>query len=158
MAKGPPPTIERTTDPDGTPIVRVSLHGKGHAELEAEAFDTLMAFGFSPWMHVAERRGNGKIVSREVCTHRGANARYGVNRALLMCGPGEGCAHLDGNPFNLRLANLKKVQSRHDTDPWMGSGYGSRRLAEIEGRSLSAAEKHAPDVRMRWLQQALISR
>lgn len=97
----------RTTDPDGTPVVRVPLaKGKGWAVLLAEDFDKLMSLGFSSrWC--LNSSGTGHAYVRCGHSHREATGGLLTVARLIMGGANKACVRYhDEDRTNLRRGNL----------------------------------------------------
>lgn len=97
----------RTTDPDGTPVVRVPLaKGKGWAVLLAEDFDMLMSLGFSArWC--LNSSGSGYAYVRCGHSRKEATGKLLTIARLIMEAAAGTCVHYrDGDRTNLRRGNL----------------------------------------------------
>lgn len=109
-------TPVRTLDQTGRGIVRVPLaKNMGTAVLDAADFDRLMALGLSPHWYL-----NGTTTHRYVRV--GLDTRgnsVGVARLIVGLGSGRIVRYRDGDPTNLRQANLviaKGAAKRCDAD------------------------------------------
>lgn len=99
----------RATDPDGTRIVKVPLTGGFVATVEAEDYDAFVRLGLSTrWLANADGKA-GRVTVRFTLPparpgQRSNNAS--VARVIAEAGGSERVRHRDGNPLNLRKANL----------------------------------------------------
>jgi hypothetical protein len=96
----------RTTDDDGTAVVSVPL-GKApfkRATMLAEDFDFLMKLGLSPAWNLAR----GYVTAT---AHLAPGGHIYVARVLLDASPGQSVQFIDGDPLNMRRANLKLVDN-----------------------------------------------
>ena len=94
----------RTTDKDGSAVVLVPLRRGEIATLDAEDFDALKAVGFSDqWTFNSDSRGNAYV---RVALNSVSGNLATVARLIMRPIGGSVVKYHDGNPLNLRRANL----------------------------------------------------
>lgn len=97
----------RTTDADGTPVVRVPLaRGRGFAVLFAEDFDTIASLGFTVRWCLNQGSPGYSYVR---CGHPASEATGGllsVARLIMEAAPGLCVRYRDKDRTNLRRTNL----------------------------------------------------
>lgn len=97
----------RTTDADGSPVVRVPLaKRRGVAVLDADDFDELMRLGISPrWCRNVAMPGYAYVR----CTpprHMNCGTLLSVSRLIMAAPPGMCVRYRDDDRCNLRRSNL----------------------------------------------------
>ena len=99
---------EYTTDADGQQLVHIALaNSNQRATLYAEDYQRLMDAGFSPsWQYTRNKSGSA-YVTVGACTHKGVDCLVPFSRLVAMAEAGQMVRYRDGNPLNMRAANLK---------------------------------------------------
>lgn len=106
------PIIE-TTDTDGRAIVRVPLPNGQHAKLLRRHWEKLQRMGIGPNWYL-NRAGTGQYYVRTVVPAAFGWGNLAQVSRLIAC-PGKAGAivrHIDHDPLNLRLDNLKVISSK----------------------------------------------
>ncbi len=112
-ARIPRRPVIHTTDTDGRPIVLVPLANGARAKLFPRHYERLQRMGIGPNWYL-NRAGTGQTYVR---THIPAALGWGniaqVSRLIACPGkPGFIVRHVDRDPLNLRLDNLRVVNSK----------------------------------------------
>ena len=103
---------------DGTPTTTVPLASGILVTLDSVDWDALIAAGYSPRWQI-NRNSVGDPYVR-VTRSRASGRAVTVSRLVMGAGPAQVVRFVDGNPFNLRRANMRLMP-----------GYARRRDASI---------------------------
>lgn len=105
----------------GREVVHVHLIGGHIATLDRTDFDQLMRVGVSPNWFLNEAKGGFLYVRAGVSALLGWGNNVTVARVITMPSAGEVVHYRDGNPLNLRGANLLKERTTTQASGWESS-------------------------------------